>query len=523
MKSPATHPRSRSLRARLLGAAAAVSVVALLSACAGTGDTNGSGSDPKAGGTVTFVQGDDIRLTDWFGQSQQNLAIQRLLFNTLIELDPKTLEPMPSLAESWTVSDDGKTIDFKLRTDVTFHDGTPMTSADVIASVDGLLRPELPSQLKTVAALITDKTAVSDSEVSFTFSQAVTNVFDLFNIMPIIDDATFDQLLTGTEFNGTGPFKVSKYTPGQGVQMVRYDDYWGGKPYLDGVNIDVIPDAQSTVTALKSGQADVAVDLSPSNAVSVTSDPNFEVFNAPARDAGYYVASNVNVPLLSDKMVRQGIAWAIDRDRIVAQVLSGNGAPASLPWTPSSSAFDESLNNTYSFNTDKAKAIFTDAGVLGEPLNIYYDSSNSITSGIAQIVVYDLGQAGLDAKAAPLPGSEYATKLKGGEFDGMFINPHGFGQLSAATLIKGAYPYKAEGNASGFASPEYVAIADAVWTETDPAAVTSNIDAVNKFLLDQQFVSDLVSSYHTYTKTTKLQGFETTILDYPILDKAYVG
>lgn len=522
MKSPTTSFRSRSLRSRALGVVAVGATIALLSAC-GTGGTPATSSKPKEGGTITFVQGDDIRLTDWFGQSQQNLAIQRLLFNTLIEEDPDTLEPEPSLAKSWTLSDDGTKIDFMLRTDVTFHDGTPLTSADVIASVKGLLTPELPSQMKTVAALITDMQAPSDSEVSFTLQHPVTNLFDLFNIMPIIDDATFDQLLSGTEFNGTGPFMVSKYTPGQGVEMLRYDDYWGGKPYLDGVNIKVIADAQSTVTALRSGQADVAVDLSPTNAVSVTADPDFEVFNAPARDAAYYVASNVKFPLLSDKTVRQGIAWAIDRDRIVSQVLAGNGTPASLPWTPSSTAFDEKLNDTYSFDTEKATALFTKAGVMGQSVNVYYDSSNSITSGIAQIVVYDLGQAGLDAKAAPLPGSEYATKLKGGEFDGLFINPHGFGQLSAASLIKGAFPYKAEGNASGFQSDDYVAIADAVWTEVDPEAVKANIDAVNKFLLDEQFVSDLVSSFHTYTKTTKIQGFETTVLDYPILDKAYIG
>lgn len=521
-----THSRRSMTRPRHLPAAlAATAALSLLAGCTAAAPASGPdepSSEPTQGGSINIVQSSDIQLNGWFGQTQPNLGIQRLLFNSLIQMDVATGEPQPSLAESWELTDADTVISFVLRDDVSFHDGTPMTSADVIASIETLRTEGIPSQVKSVANLVTEMDPVSDTELTITLEYAVTNLFDLFEMMPIIDDATVDQLLLGENFNGTGPFLVDDYTPGQRVDMVRFDDYWGDVAYLDSVTVTAVRDSQAMLTALRSGQAQVAVDLAPLDATAIRDDPAFEVFNAPAADAGYYVASNVNVPLLSSKEVRQAIATAIDRERILDQVLGGNGIVSSIPWTPSSAAFDESLQNFYSYDVDAATAALEEAGAAGEPVKVFYDANSGIMTGIAQVVIFDLEQAGLQPQAEPLQTADFLTRLRNGELDGLFINVHGFGQLSPATLVTGAFPFNANGNASQFDNQTYKDLANAVRVETDEAAAAENIAALNEFFLDEQFVSDLISSYHTYAISSSINGFETTILDYPILDRVYL-
>lgn len=519
MQQASSVAQSRARARGILAVGAALTTV--LTACSSASDPNES-STPVEGGTVNIVQSSDIALTGWFSQTQPNLAVQRLIFNSLIEQDIETLEPQPSLATDWEVSDDGTSIAFNLRDDVKFHDGSSLTPDDVLASVEAMKREGIPSQLKGVAALITDMSAQGEHGVAFTLDHAVSNLFDMFEMMPVIDDQTVDQLLTGDEFNGTGPFRVDTYTPGQGMNLVRFDDYWGGTPHLDGVSMKVVRDSQSMLTALRSGDAQMAVDLAPLDALAIKEDPNFNVYTAPAEDAAYFLASNVNVPALADKEVRKAIAYSIDRERILEQVLGGSGRITSLPWSPNSPAYDEALSGTYTFDQATATDMISDLGAVGQTIKVYYDANNGITTGIAQVVVFNLEQVGLDPEPSPLQSAEFLSRLRAGELDGLFVNVHGFGQMAPATLLTGAFPFNANGNASQFDDETYKEIASGLLTETDPARVEELIGRVNELLIDQQFVSDLVATGHTYTMTSSLKDMSATLLDYPILDRAYL-
>jgi peptide/nickel transport system substrate-binding protein len=485
--------------------------------------TEGLPAEPVQGGSVNIVQVSDIGLNGWFAQVQPNLAIQRLLFNSLTQTDVATGIPQPSLATSWELTESNTVISFVLRDDVVFHDGKTMTSADVIASIEALRADGVPSQVKSVANLITSMDAVSDTEITISLEHAVTNLFDFFEMMPIVDGETVAELFEGETFNGTGPFRVENYVPGQKVEMVRFDEYWDGAANLDTVTITAVSDSQAMLAALQSGQAQIAVDLAPLDATSLREDPAFDLYNAPAADAAYYLASNVDTPLLSTKEARQGIASAINRERILDQVLGGNGVVSAIPWSPSSSAFDESLRNYYSYDPEGAKAALEAAGVAGETITVSYDANSGIMTGIAQVVINDLEQAGLRPVADPLQQPDFLTKLRGSGFEGIFINVHGFGQLSPATLVNGAFPFNAFGNASGFDNQEYKDLAVALWKETDDQKVAENMEKLNEFFLDQQFVTDLISSYHTYTISSSLEGLDSTILSYLILDRVFLN
>lgn len=481
------------------------------------------GGGPQRGGNLRIVQGADVQPATLMSQNNPNFSLTRTVFNTLIQYDHKTLEPQPELATAWEVSPDGKTYTFTLRTDVKFHDGRAFTAADVVADIKILQRPETASQVKGIANQIATMEAQVDDKLVITFKRALSNVFDLFLMMPVIDPNSADELFAGRKFNGTGPFTVRKYTPGQGFQLARNAKYWQkDRPYLDAVDISVVRDSQSMLSSLKSGQSQLALDLAPLDASTVKDDPAYRLIESDAHDSVSYVGYNVTVPLLSDKRVRQAVSYAIDRDRILKQVLGGIGTTTSLPWAPSSPAYDPAKLGHYTHDVAKARSMLQEAGAAGKPVNVYYDSGFGPNNGLAEIIQFDLTAAGLKPRLQPLQASDFLSRLRSGGFDGMFLTGHGFGQLNPATLLGGAFPFNFTKNASSFDNPQYKQLAEKVWFtpgEPDEAA----LDQVNDFLLDQQFVSDLVTGSHTYAISSRVQGLNWTMLDYIDLDNVYLS
>lgn len=503
--------------------AAALMVSATLAGCqSAVQQQSESTGGPVKGGVLHIVQAADVQPATLFSQNNPNFSLTRTVFNSLVDYDHKTLKPTPELATSWSFSSDGKTLTFELRKGVRFHDGRTMTAQDVIASIKAVQRPEVASQTKAIASHITAMKATSDTELVLTFDAALSNTMDLFLMMPVVDGGHVDDLLAGKDFNGTGPFEVKKYSPGQGFTLVRNPHYWKkGEPYLSGVDITVVRDSQSMLSSLKAGQSDLALDLAPLDASTLNGQSGYQVVRSDAADSVQYIGSNVTVPLLKDKRVRQAISYSIDRERILKQVDGGIGEVTSLPWGKSSPAYDATKNATYALDLAKAKQLLSAAGAGGKPVNIYYDAGFQPNAGIATIVEYDLTQAGLKPDLVPLQSSDFLDKLRSGGFDGMFLTGHGFGQLNPATLVTGAFPYNANANASGFVNQQYKDLASQVLLSNGTPSA-SVLGQLNDFLLDQQFVSDLVLSNHTYAISTKVHGLSYTMLDYLDLDGTYL-
>ncbi|MCX5241194.1 ABC transporter substrate-binding protein [Streptomyces prunicolor] len=512
-------------RRSLLAAIGVGGALLTVPACRSAADesTKSSGT-AKKGGTLKIAQSADIAPATLFGQNNPNFTLARTVFNTLTQYDHKTLEPKPSLAESWTQTEDGKSITLKLRKGVTFHSGRAFTSADVRFALENLTKDTTASQLKHVALAISKITEVDAHTITLTLAHPVSNLFDLFEILLIVDKESIDDLLKGTRIIGTGPFEVASYTPGTGFELKRNDAYWKkGAPLLDAVEVSVVGQSASMVSSLRSGGTHLLVDVAPLDAASIKSDDQFEVTVSDAHDSGFYIASNVKVQPLDDKRVRQAVAWAVDRDRVLSQVLGGIGTVTSLPWATNSPAYDKAKAAHYTRDLRKAKALIKAAGAGGKTVKVVYNAGLATNAKIAEIVQYDLTQIGLKAQAEPLQAADFLAKLQAGELPGLFINGHGFGQLHPATLVKGAFPFNADKNASNFDSAKYRELADQLWQATTDTAAKEAADAVNDLLLEEQFVSDLVASSHTFTITKKVQGLGWTMYDYLDLDQTSIG
>jgi len=512
-------------RRSLLAAIGVGGALLAVPACRSAADESAKSSGTaQKGGTLKIAQSADIAPATLFGQNNPNFTLARTVFNTLTQYDHKTLSPKPSLAESWTQTADGKSITLKLRKGVTFHSGRAFTSADVRFALENLTKDTTASQLKHVALAISKITEVDAHTITLDLAHPVSNLFDLFEILLIVDEESIGELLKGTKIIGTGPFKVASYTPGTGYELKRNTSYWKkGAPLLDAVEVSVVGQSASMVSSLRSGGTHLLVDVAPLDAASIKSDDQFEVTVSDAHDSGFYIASNVNVKPLDDKRVRQAVAWAVDRDRVLSQVLGGIGTVTSLPWATSSPAYDKTKAAHYTRDLTTAKALIKAAGADGKTVKVVYNAGLATNAKIAEIVQYDLTQIGLKAQAEPLQAADFLAKLQAGTLPGLFINGHGFGQLHPATLVKGAFPFNADKNASNFDSAKYRELADQLWQATTDTAAKEAADAVNDLLLEEQFVSDLVASSHTFTITKKVRGLSWTMYDYLDLDQTSIG
>lgn len=321
---------------------------------------------PVHGGTINAGITTDLIPGNFFTNTSEGITVLiGLAFDTLIRYRADSITPTPWLATSWRFAEDGRSLTLELRDDVRFHSGRPFTAKDVEFSIRTYSDPLWTAQLKSTAAAVTSFDTTDPHRIVLGFAHPLGNIFDLLDTVPIVDSETLGDLRTGSRFIGTGPFRVKGWTPNSWLSFERNADYWvPERPYADAVEVKVIPDAKALLSALRSGQIDFAEGLSYLDTASVTSRPGFADLQLTGAEKQLYVGSNVRAKPLDDPRVRQAIAYALDRDRIVAEVLRGVGYPINLPWPRYSPAFDEARNSTYTRNLARARELVAQVGSL---------------------------------------------------------------------------------------------------------------------------------------------------------------
>lgn len=484
----------------------------------------GSGDGPGSGGNLVLAQVDDADFATFRQQNTVNALWQRLVYNTLTEYDHATLSPRPSLATDWEVRDGGRTVAFRLRDDVRYHSGRPFGPADVVANIRWQASEEgSPGQLRATAAAVTDASATGRHEVTLRLAHGVSNLFDLCEIMFLADRESLAELETGAALNGTGPFVVTDYSPGVSMSFRRNGRYWKrGRPRLDGVELRVVGEQQAIVAALQSGQAHLGFQLNGHHLHNVRADERLTVHELDTRDYGHYVGCNLTVSPLGDRRVRQAIAYAVDRGKVLRMVVDSVGRTSAGPWAPTSPAYDARATRRYRHDPDRARALLREAGVRHATLPLAIRSSEpGGDRSTAEIVQDGLRAVGLDTEITVYQPADFQTRLSTANLPGLWVAGHGFGQLSPATLLGGAFPFNAQANASNFVSARYRRLADRAWKTTDEARAAGVYDEVTELLLREQFVIDLVSSSQSFVLSGSLRGVGYTMVNSLDLDDAY--
>ncbi len=335
----------------------------------------------QTGGTVLLAEAGDISTVNGLLTNDTSTQlITGAIFESLIGISPLDGRPVPGLADSWEVSDDGLVYTFHLNQDAKWHDGVDFTAGDVVFSFDAALDPNTGFPYRSIVNdAVASYTAIDENTFQMTArDKLVTFLYEgpgAITIMPkhIWADVpaaswSLDGGSTGQDparVIGTGPFKFKEWVQGDHVSVVRNDDYYDKVPYIDGLTLRVLPDSDSSVLALKQSEIDIMEFVPPAQMASVQATAGLAVDVYDFFQFTYY-AFNLDpdkTDLFQDQNVRQALFYALDRDSITRNIFFGYGEAAMGTQPPISPAYaPDRMLPAYDFDPEKAKSLLNEAG-----------------------------------------------------------------------------------------------------------------------------------------------------------------
>lgn len=375
---------------------------------------------------VTVALPDAFSTFDTLTSEKSDAAAERvknLMFNALVR-KTSSFDYEGELAENIATSDDGLSITFKLRSGVKFHNGKDFTSADVKYTFDELFKSKAYKKFAFFDVAGKDFTphiaAIETPDVStviFKIGRPALKNQLLPNLVaiPIVAEGTAAQL--ATQPIGTGPFRFVAFNQSQNtVELEAFQEYWDGAPNARKLRLKTIPDASALQAELQTGGVDIAPNPSnlPPDVLKTLSDvPNLKVEQFDGSNI-QYLGFNTQSASLDNIKMRQAIGYAIDREKIIKELLSGQARIASSILPPESWAY--SPGTQYSYDPAKAKQLLQASGYKGEPIKFKYASGNAAFSSYSQAVQNMLVAAGFNIQIDTLDPQTIRDDLAKGQF-----------------------------------------------------------------------------------------------------------
>lgn len=446
----------------------------VLSACGGSSepeeDTGTAQGAPEAGGTLVVARTGDITgLDPHVATAFQTVQALDLVHGTLVQLDPE-LNVIPGLAESWEFSEDGTTLTFTLREGVTYHDGDPFTSADVVATMNRIQDEATAAVGATNFASIESVEAPDESTVVMNLSAPDAAVLAAFadTNAAILSDEDLAAGTAATEPNGTGPFQFETWNQGRSVELTAFEDFWDGAPLLDGVDIRVIPDEASVLNALRAGEAQMGILTDPT-VVQQVSDDGLEVLRAPTLSYHALMLNTGRGPLGEEK-VRQAISCAVDRQGVVDSAALGEGEDVGPITIPAYDEYELSGRVCDGPDVEKAEQLLAEAGYAdGFSLStIVMTGGYSTAVAEAQTLQSQLAEIGVELDLETLESAAYVDRWLAADFDAA-VALNG-GRVDPHTMYSRYFTSRGNLNdVATYSSPELDALFQEGVTTTDPA------------------------------------------------------
>jgi peptide/nickel transport system substrate-binding protein len=517
-------PRTSSggfTRRTVLGGSLAAATALLIDACARAAGSSGTGSSGKT--TVTIGVPTDIVPTEFLRQVAVNQVVVGLVFESLMQVDLVTDQPLPGVATSWRWNTDKTQLTVDLRDDVRFHTGRAFGPEDVIFSIKKVQDPTSGAQTSPIAQKISAMTASGPHQVTFVLAEPISNFFDLLTITPMIDSETYSGLASGTHVVGTGPFAWKNWTPGTSVSLARFGQYWQpGKPAIDNVLIRVYSQAQALLAAIESKQITMAYQIVPRDAAKLAKG-SYTISTSAPQFTDWYVGVNVAAAPFTDIRARQAVAYALDRDRITSQVFAGYGQPTCVPWPDTSPGLSAADTTYYTYDLARAKQLFAAAGAPTTPIPLVTNGGNATMAALLNIVQYNLESAGFKVDPQLLDTATYQAQLQAASIKGLWIGSVDLVSVSIATAMLGTSTFKAAKNTSHVTDPQYAALAKKVTGATTTADLATANRGLTDYLLDQAFHLTVAHGVYVAAYDTSLTGItHNTVLDL-ILTSAKVS
>jgi peptide/nickel transport system substrate-binding protein len=518
--TPADVAQAAATRAAQPTSAAAVAAVAAEDA-------------PKRGGRILIgTLGEAQSINPLLSNETEGQWRDKLMFEEFVEIDLETLKPMPNIAREWTISDDGTEYTFTLRDDVKFTDGQPMTASDAAFTLQGILTKSVASvhvprfngikgaqqfydgQAQSIAGL----QVIDDRTLKITLEQP--NAAFLSNLrwlrpLPkhlldgkdLANDPFFRQPI------GAGPFMFKSWTNGQDFVADRNPSYWDAdKPYLDGFIHRVIPNSETLVIALQTGQIEASEYALPTQADQLKATGNLVVVVKPqgVDTNGWAFGAKTN-PALKDPRVRRAIAMALDTNRFSTDFLLGLGQPSMSPIPPGSWAYDSSLSGI-PFDPAQAKQLLAGAGAGNLQVRLTTNAGNVFREDWVTFTQQSLAEIGVTAQPEVIEFTQVVKQGTDGSFE--MICPTFAGVLIDPDELYLPLYSTSQRNVFGYANPDMDEL-------LDQGRRTVDIDARKQiYARVQQLINQDVPIFYAWDRpfvsvtSNKYTGFKKTILSF---------
>jgi peptide/nickel transport system substrate-binding protein len=401
----------------------------VLAACAPTATTGGpsptTSTGPKKGGTLILARSGEVTNLDPHKVPAFTSArVFELVYSYLMRLD-ENLGVQPDLAEAMpTTSSDGKTVTVKLRSGVKFHNGDPLTSADVKYTFDRIIDTKTSAVARSFFADVDTITAPDPVTVVFNLKNPNAALLAYMAhpntgiVAKKIGEANADLSKKETAI-GSGPFKLVEWVPDNFMRFEANKDYYvSGQPYLDGIRINVVPDESSLAAALRTKAADMAIVTDPKVARTLRTETGITLDSKPSLSYNLLFLNTKRKPFDNVK-VRQAVAYAIDRKAIIDAVAFGEGEVAG-PIAPALAnyALPTSQYPLYTRDVAKAKQLLQEANAGPYSFTILTSTTEpAYGKDIAQLVQAQLGEAGITVTIQTTELTQYVDRWLKADFD----------------------------------------------------------------------------------------------------------
>jgi peptide/nickel transport system substrate-binding protein len=500
-------------------------------------------SSPQSGGTLRYgltlpVSGIDPHI---HANSELGIALSSV-YDTLVAQD-RDGTFQPSLAESWTVSPDGLTYTFKLRQDVTFHDGSPFNAQAVVRNLERVVDPATHSQ-KAVFLLgpYDHAVAVDEYTVEIVLREPYAPLLDGLSqvYLGMASPAALDKW--GDQYQlhqvGTGPFRFVDYQEGQSLILERNPDYrWApkirshqGPAYLDRIEFRFYPDAATRLPALLSGQADVMGELPPRDADQLTksSGTGYQLYPVAVPGQSVQFFQNTALPPLDDLSVRRALLYATDRPALVSAVFGPTSPAAYGPLAAITRGADPALAEWYPHDPAKARELLAQAGwadangdgILdrdGKPLTLHgILMSWGELSAIGTILQAQWREAGVDLQ---LEQMAYPAALEAGRKGTHHLIPFVLSGTDPDLLATFFHSRNLGGfNWSHVNDPEVDAWLDEAAQTTDWAKRAALYQKVQERVMDQAWIVPIRDQVNLNAASKRVQGLTYDVQGwFPVL------
>ena len=493
----------------------------------------GEAAAPAEGGTIT------VGIPAGFDRLDPNVTTFSRVGNMTIHMtDPLVWQAspgnyVPGLATEWEVNEDATEYRFKLRDDVTFHDGTPFNAEAVKFTFDRIVDPETKSQSAfSNIGPYKETEVIGDHELVVRFNTGYAPFLDnlsgttLVPVSPTAQQAVGNEDWGITDFVGTGPFMFESMTLNDEIVLVRNPDYnWGpewlgqtGPANIEKIVYKFIEEPSTRTAALETGEIDFMDQTPEIDFPALSENPDITTVELPQPGSGWALMFNHQNAPTSELEVRRAMQLAMDREGMIATVYNGFGTPACGPLTSVVNCYDPAMCELYTTNLDEANQVLEDAGWVdsdgdgireknGKPLVIghYYRADAGNSNEEAAFLKDNMAKIGIEVELNGLSRSGYFDAVRSGQH-----NTQGWWETGTDPDMMRTFFHSSNAgggtNRNNYINDEMDAMIDIAAAEADPEARCALYSDIQQKVKDEAIMEWWADPVILYAHSNDLSG-----------------